>query len=73
VRQHLDAQRAAREGLCPCCGGFAGEVRNCPICGALLRRECPYCGELVGMVRKCPTCGAIIWKVGNKKGGKKKR
>jgi len=36
VRQHLDAQRAAREGLCPCCGEFIGPVYKCPICNSVL-------------------------------------
>ena len=36
VRQHLDAQRAAREGLCPCCGELIGPVDKCPVCFSVL-------------------------------------
>ena len=36
VQQHLDAQRSAREGLCPCCGELIGPVEKCPVCFSVL-------------------------------------
>ena len=37
----LDAERQAREGLCPCCGELIGDVPRCPICKSVLWRGDP--------------------------------
>ena len=37
----LDAERQAREGLCPCCGELIGDVPKCPICHSVLWRGDP--------------------------------